>query len=196
MYIHFQLVNMDYKELAVALVAVTFSLLHLAQTFMGLWQLHLFKQCANSSIKSMESLGYETSLLDNEIFDPDKSDADDDDQDGRSDAESSDRIERIADNILVNESLIDNRVPAVDTVCEYRLFSREECRKMRTENSTFKRLCLRFWYGFANALRLTPMKISLTFRKCPRSISAHSVSRLVPRRPESTWVNWATALVA
>ncbi len=30
------------------------------ERFMGLWQLHVFKQWAISSIKSMESLGYET----------------------------------------------------------------------------------------------------------------------------------------
>ncbi len=59
---YFQELNQDYKEMGAALLAVAFVLLHLVRTFMGSWQLHVFKQWAISSIESMESLRYETWL--------------------------------------------------------------------------------------------------------------------------------------
>ncbi len=45
-YMYFQHRNQDYKEMGAGLLAVAFALLHLARTFMGLWQLHVFKQWA------------------------------------------------------------------------------------------------------------------------------------------------------
>ncbi len=78
---YFQHLNQDYKEMGAALLALAFALLHLARTFMGLWQLHVFKQWAISSIKSMESLGYETRLPDRMEVDSHESENDDDSSD-------------------------------------------------------------------------------------------------------------------
>ncbi len=86
-YMYFQHRNQDYKEMGAALLALAFALLHLARTFMGLWQLHVFKQWAISSIKSMESLGYETRFLDSATVDSDESESDDD---GGSDSDDED----------------------------------------------------------------------------------------------------------
>ncbi len=241
-YIYFQHANKDYKEMGAALLALAFALLHLTRTFMGLWQLHMFKQWAISSIMSMESLGYEMRLQDNVKVDGDENDRDDDEgdtsdsdadeDDGRIDAEfderrghcenrgnargynkcnlaflqwarsiiifpgERDRIKRMVDDILVNDTLIDNRLSDVRTVCNLRLFSREEDRKVKRAESAFKYWWLCFRYGFANMLRAIPMLFFLTFQKSPRFPHADSGPRLVPKRPESIWLNWATALVA
>ncbi len=60
-----------------ALVALLFAILHFCRTVMGLWQLHLFKQWAVASVKSMDSLGY--SIVDY------TGDSDSDDADGEHD---------------------------------------------------------------------------------------------------------------
>ncbi len=97
--------------------------------------------------------------------------------------EESNRIEKMADNILVNETLIDNRLSDVHTVCNIRLFSREERMKMKRAKSTFKHLHLRFLYGFANVFSGMRMLFSLSFLKHPRFPNADSGLRLVPKRP-------------
>ncbi len=76
---YFQHINQDSKEMRAALLALAFALLHLARAFMGLWHLDVFKQWAISSIKSMESLGYETRLPERMNVDSRESGNDDDD---------------------------------------------------------------------------------------------------------------------
>ncbi len=110
--------------------------------------------------------------------------------------EENDRVEKMAENILINDALIDNRLSDVHTVCNFRMFSREESRRMKRAKSRFMQLWLRFRYGFANALRGMRMLFSLTFLKTPLFCNADSGPRLVPKYPESIWLNWATALVA
>ncbi len=46
-----------------------------------------------------------------------------------SSAEENDRVEKMADNILVNDTLIDNRLSDVHTVCNFRIFSRKRVGK-------------------------------------------------------------------
>ncbi len=83
-YMYFQHVNQDYKEMGAALLASGVCLVAPCATLMGLWQLHVFKQWAISSIKSMESLGYETRLAEKMNVEADESGSD---EDGGSDSD-------------------------------------------------------------------------------------------------------------
>lgn len=214
-YMYFQHKNKDYKEMGAALLALAFAVLHLLRTFMGLWQLHMFKQWAISSIKSMESLGFKTTGPPNrppnagdEAY---ESDSDDDEHGGSTrdcrqglwfffqlahSLTIKDRIEKIADDVLVNETLIDNRLSDAHTVCNLCLLSREETRTVKRAKSLFNRLWLRFRFSFLNALRVIPILVSLAFLEFPHFPNVKSGPRLVPRRPESVWLSWAAALVA
>ncbi len=181
-YVVFQHKTKDYKEMGAALLALAFALLHLGRTFMGLWQLHMFKQWTISSIKSMESLGYKTEIIN---FDPDESDSDDadDDEDGLHEwfisglqwvnarvQSKPDRIEHIADKIRVNDTLIDNRLSDVHTVCNLRLLSMEESASVRSEKSVVNVFC--YDIGTDSAIYLACLECfsvsySLGHRACP-----------------------------
>ncbi len=94
-----------------------------------------------------------------------------------------DWVEIMADKILVNETLIDNRLSDVHTVCNFRVFSREERKKMKRAKSRFVQLWFRFRYGFANALRGMRILFSLTFLRHPRFSNAASGPRLFRSTP-------------
>ncbi len=243
-YIVAQQRNGDYQEMGAALLALAFAVLHLIRTVVGLWQLLIFKKWTISSIKSMESLGYEARV---QIDDSDARHVEDIDHGSSSDQEgqafnlhwlfyetgsssigtvemSSDsdqsgtgisndcdiseksdkapsepqqaRIERLADEILVKEILIDNRLSDVYTACYVRLLSEDEERAVYKESSRVKRLCCRVWYSMRSILRLAIILVSLTFLKTPRLPNSKSGPRLLPRHPETVWIRWATALVA
>ncbi len=86
-YIYLQHEIEDYEETSAALLTLVFAVLHLIRTFMGVWQLQMFKKWTISSIKHMESLGYETRLLNNSIEHAVQGDSDDED--------SSDLVEEV-----------------------------------------------------------------------------------------------------
>ncbi len=76
-----------------------------------------------------------------------------------------DRVEKMADNMLVNDTLIDNRLSDVHTVCNFCLLSREESRKVKSARITH--LCLRTLFGFVDGLLGMRMLFSLTFLTHP-----------------------------
>ncbi len=224
-YIYFQHVNRDYKEMGAAILALAFAVLHLVRTFMGLWQLHMFKQWTISSIKSMESLGYETRSPNTAADDAEDSDSEDEGDEHGELGEHGDvgtahdhgqylsfffnkfqsggtlnqderRIEKIADAILVNDSLIDNRLSDVHTVCHPRLMSNAERKIVKKA----KHVLLRHWYalryGIVNVVRVIRVLFSLALMKAPFVPNTESGPVIVPLHPESVWLHWATALVA
>lgn len=69
----------------------------------------------------------------------------------------------IADKILVNETLIDNRLTDVYTACYLNLLSEDEKHVVFQESSLGKRLCYRIWYSVCSILRLPNILLSLTF---------------------------------
>ncbi len=109
-----------------------------------------------------------------------------------------DPIDVFADKIRVNESLGDNRLSDVGTVCDVRLLSQKEngIVSNKKEIPAFKRFLLRWWCRLWNAPRVVRLLLYIVFQNIPHVPSSISGPRLVPPHPESLWVKWATALVA
>ncbi len=184
----------------------------------------MFKQWAISSIESMKSLGFETNLSNNATNDADDSDSDEEGDDHDSCCAGCDKIltdcaqqlfsfvgrvlsemfagkeepgiEQIVDDLLVNDTLIDNRLSDVHTVCSFRLFSKMEEKILKKTRLMFRQLQLRFRYGIPNVFRGLKVLFSLAFLNVPFISDAESGPRLVPVRPESLWLKWANSLVA
>ncbi len=106
------------------------------------------------------------------------------------------RIEELADDILVNDTLIDNRLSDVHTTCYMRFPSREEQKIVRLEKLWSKRLCVSVWFWTSSIFRLFRILFSLAFRKAPRLPNTEYGPFLLPSHPETVWIRWATALIA
>ncbi len=106
------------------------------------------------------------------------------------------RIEMQADEIEVNETVIDNRLSDVHTTCSMQFLSTDEQKFLRYEKHRSKRWCYIIWFWARSMLRMLRILFSLTFRDTPSLPNAEKGPRLLPRHPEIVWIRWATTLVA
>lgn len=79
----------EYTEMSNAIVAICFILLHIIRTLWGLWQLHIFRTWVENSIINLRKIGIHPSLPN---YKPDTP------------------VSVLSDNILVNETIIDNQI--------------------------------------------------------------------------------------
>ena len=166
-YIYLQANSKDYKEMFAAIVALLFSILHCLRTIWGLWQLSIFHSWAAKSIRSLE-------LLDIHHEHP----------------FSKLSPKEIANDLLVNDTLIDNQLFHGSTKCY-----------LQYAEQTFKLDIDRggnLWYRI---LLLFRRILSLPFRLVLDSITriwGHSPPNLrqVPHDPVEVWLNWSVAFAA
>lgn len=91
----------ELPEMAAALVAMVFALLHASRTTWGLWQLNYYRQWCKRSINALRAMGieYRLSTVPFVLNDENKG------------------ADYIADNMLVNDSIVDNQLLHGNTVC-------------------------------------------------------------------------------
>ncbi len=106
------------------------------------------------------------------------------------------RIEMQADEIEVNETVIDNRLSDVHTTCSLQFLSHDEQKFLCYEKHRSKRWLSIAWFWARSMLRILRILFSLTFRQTPSLPNAETGPRLLPRHPEIVWIRWATTLVA
>ncbi len=114
-YVYFQAKSGDYKEVCATLVAFVFAVLHMVRTVLGLWQLHVFKQWATRAICSMESLGYQVQTSDTEE---------------RRNWLGRFRAHYDADSIIVNDTVVDNRLSEGEVQCYLQFFTPKQRRQI------------------------------------------------------------------
>ncbi len=107
-----------------------------------------------------------------------------------------DRIESQADEIEVNDTLIDNRLSEVSTRCTMRFLSQADKIILKRESSSWKRLMCAAWFGLRGIYRCIRICLSLTFCNGPRLPNSENGPRLLPRHAETVSIHWITALVA
>ncbi len=106
------------------------------------------------------------------------------------------RIESQADEIEINDTLIDNRWSEVSTRCYIRFLSQPDQIILKRETSPWKRLLCATWYGLRGIYRFFRICLSLTFCKAPELPNSATGPRLLPRHAETVSIHWITALVA
>eukprot|EP00178_Gracilaria_changii_P013374 TRINITY_DN378_c0_g1_i1.p1 TRINITY_DN378_c0_g1~~TRINITY_DN378_c0_g1_i1.p1 ORF type:complete len:1671 (-),score=197.94 TRINITY_DN378_c0_g1_i1:6821-11833(-) len=85
----------EFPEMAAAVVAMLFALLHASRTTWGLWQLNYFRHWCKTSIDALDAMGIEYRLVKTQYTD----------------------AAQIADRMLVNDSVIDNQLLHGNTLC-------------------------------------------------------------------------------
>ncbi|CAN8077113.1 unnamed protein product [Agarophyton chilense] len=88
----------EFSEMAAAMVAMLFALLHASRTIWGLWQLNYFRYWCKTSIEALDAMGIEYRLYKKQYTD----------------------AAQIADRMLVNDSIIDNQLLHGNTLCYLR----------------------------------------------------------------------------
>lgn len=165
----------DYKEMFAAIVALFFALLHLLRSLWGLWQLELFREWACQSICSLQALGID--YQDSGLEDP---------------PESIVQIEKIVDQLLVNDSVADNQ-----------LFHGEVRCFLVYNNKSF------LSHPIAKLEGYLPYELRLVFSitkflftwAVDRVVALVSSSQtpslqLVPYHPMDVWLNWSVVFAS
>lgn len=180
-YIYLQIVSADYKEMSAALAGLAFSLLHLARTIWGLWQLHDFHSWAYHAIETMQILGHQYEIQ----YQPEDGEVQYPREPGW-----------LADRILVNESLVDNQLSHGEARC-YTKYGLTEYRLRNKVNGSETALDL-----IVEKIRLAflyfILPLRLLFDLVLSSIRGNVVKELkqVPHQPVDLYLKWAAVFVA
>eukprot|EP00178_Gracilaria_changii_P002659 TRINITY_DN1396_c0_g1_i6.p1 TRINITY_DN1396_c0_g1~~TRINITY_DN1396_c0_g1_i6.p1 ORF type:complete len:1292 (-),score=238.65 TRINITY_DN1396_c0_g1_i6:876-4694(-) len=167
----------DYTEMSASAVAALLAALIGVRTVWGLWQLREFRRWAQKSIDSLHALGIEYRFHERRDLA----------HISESEARSSSRL---SDEILVNESVIDNAITHGDARC-YLRFGQRTLLKMGDEDFTIIAPVRTFWrwVAFFGAVLIERMK---------GAIGKGSGKKLkqVPLESVDMWVRWSTVLVS
>ena len=153
-YIYFQYKAGDFKEFSASFVALLFAVLHMARTMMGLWQLHVFKQWVVKSIISMESLRGRVEI---------GSSAEDMTKSAKRRTKS--RINEVADKILVNNSIVDNRLFGDKFRCSVRFLSKMHKNAITHAANALMRVAFMFWCFVTTMIRILGVLWPMVFSK-------------------------------
>lgn len=164
-----------------ALVAFLFAWVEFARTAVGLWQLHVFRHWVVASIRSLESLGYVVgeSRADNVV---EKSDTENSDEKGdRAGVCGPRNLFRIADSLIINDMVVDNRLSEGDIQCTLRL------RESPSKKSWKQRM--RRWAHWLFCIWYFPrLVLAICRSKEPLFSSPSSVVYFMPYNAEDVWM--------
>ena len=187
-YIYVLGLRRDFK-LGAAVFAVAFASLHLLRTVVALWQLIIFKHWAISAIQSIESLGYKcfsaTGLEPN--------------LEGKKisiQQANNIRINYIADEITINNVIIDNKLSSGNAVCKLRFLTQYQKNNIKNQRLyTFKAL-LCIYYVVGSILRLFLIIFALFFPNIWNLADKNTSPFLEPYFSEEVYIRWASVLIA
>jgi len=187
-YIYVLALKGDFK-LGAAVFALMFAILHFLRTMLALWQLNLFKKWAESAIESIESLGYrcysaggyEPELEGYKISEKEASEI---------------RINYIADEIPVNNSIVENKLSSGVGVCRLRFISQLQKRFISNQRYWVARACWTVYFYILGMLRLPGLLIAVFFPKWWDLSHIDCSPYLEPYFSEEVYLRWACVLIA
>ncbi len=168
-YICIQSKSGDFKEVGAAAVALCFAWLHLSRTFWGLWQLYEFKRWATEAIRSINSLGFDI---------------------GEKSAQN------LADEIEINDTIIDNRLMEGLVRCNLRFVSPKQVELISSKNSHFTQLWLYFGLIFKGIGGIFQVIAYVLMDHIHSKPFFENTPYIEPLEPEELWLRWASVLVA
>ncbi|PXF41917.1 hypothetical protein BWQ96_08369 [Gracilariopsis chorda] len=175
----------DWQEGSAAIAALLFALLHGARSAWGLWQLYVFRTWCAESIDALEAMGITF------IF---------------SDKERRHRVEKncrsareMSDEMLVNDSIVDNQIIHGDTVCHVQYGDAIQLRTQRMPDTfTWLGVVHLMWEWFlflAKTIFCVGVMLCDSLRFSV-GIGPAGKLRQVPNRPAEVWINWAIVFAA
>lgn len=167
-YIFIQSRSGDFKEVGAAAVALCFAWLHLSRTFWGLWQLYEFKRWATEAIRTIESLGFE---IEGEA-------------------------KNLADQILVNDTIIDNRLMEGLVRCNLRFISPMQVEQISARNSHVLQLWMYFKLISKGVVGIFKVISWVLIDYIDSKAFFENTPYIEPLEPEELWLRWASVLVA
>lgn len=180
-YIWLQIEAQDFKEMSAAILAFIFALIHLVRTWWGLWQIRIFKEWAENSIRTLESQGISYNML-----------LKDKDNEKIRSMEKEEIFSYKADLIQVNDTIVDNQIMGGDTKCDLKLNLPKSLRFILEElKKNLKKLLQVFQGKVLICIRL------ITSMRYIKSITGwidptKNIFSLDPKDATEVWIRWAT----
>eukprot|EP00178_Gracilaria_changii_P004166 TRINITY_DN164_c0_g1_i11.p1 TRINITY_DN164_c0_g1~~TRINITY_DN164_c0_g1_i11.p1 ORF type:complete len:1662 (-),score=296.66 TRINITY_DN164_c0_g1_i11:8067-13052(-) len=186
----------DYSEMCAAVVASAFAGLIAARTVWGLWQLHEFHQWATRSIEALRCMGIEYEPVRLKRME---------EQCGVSFSEM--RSEDIADEIAVNEKIVDNQIMHGDVQCYVKfgdmvaLKGEEGIRPPTVKNRVLRIVCdivIATMEPFGMGVKWVLIPFAIVLECFLVTVGKRREKRLrqVPKTPSEVWVHWAAAFAS
>ncbi len=187
-YIYVLGLKRDFK-LGAAVFAAAFASLHLLRTVLALWQLIIFKNWAISAIRSIESLGYRCYSANG--LEPNLN--------GRKISEEEAtgiRINYIADEITINNVVIDNKLSSGNAVCKLRFLTQKQKSNISKQKLITMKAILWIYYVGGSILRLFLLIFALFFPGIWDLADKNTSPFLEPYFSEEVYMRWASVFIA
>ncbi len=187
-YVYYQAMSGDYKEVCLTLVAFVFAASHVLEHFLGLWQLHIFREWTVRSVCSLESLGNRT-LQSRWEGGTESSRA-------RYSAKRRERALSISEKILINDTIVDSMISKGVVQCYLRFFTPNQKRDISGSKWSLMRVLLTVFYTAKNTVCIGGIVWPLLFSRLPSYSAPETTPLLHPREPEELWLRWSTVLIS
>lgn len=187
-YIYVLALKSDFK-LGAAVFAFAFAGLHLLRTLVALWQLAIFKSWVISSIESIESLGYRSRSPNGRSFKIRH-------QNKSPGAQNKLRVDFIADQISINNTIIENKLSSGVGICKVRFLGKHQKELISRQQSGLAQFALCTYYWTVSLIRLPLVGIPLLFPGFWDITSERSTPYLEPYFSEEIFLRWACVLIA
>lgn len=180
----------DYKEMSGGIIALVFTLVQFARTVVELRQLHVFRHWIIASVRSLESRGYvaQENDGDDDIVDRDEERGSAQEKKARQSIGPR-NLFTIADNVVVNDLVVDRKLSNGEVECLLRVRSGEERRSWKATTSDWLR-------SFSCVVYFPRLLVAVWRSREPRFSSPISFFHLEPVEPEDVYMKWACVLVA
>ena len=178
----------DFKEVGAATVALCLALLHLLRTLWGLWQLYEFKRWAVFAIRSVQTLeiplnetgeGRKCQLL--HVRDCICGRKDD--------------PQKLADNILINDTIVNNRLFEGVVRCALRFLRSSKIQEISEENSTLTQVWSYLKHSLLSFFCLFKVLIFVLTERIEENRGRFDPF-LDPYGREESWLKWSTVLIS
>lgn len=185
LYIFLQAGTEDFKEMCAAALAFVFALPDLFRTWWGLWQLRIFRDWAERSIRSLASQG-----VSHEPF------MSAEDEKKLKGMKPNDYYTFTTDSIQVNETIIDNQIMGGETKCYIKRNLPKNYRKLFGKVLEY---ILRFISSPLHSARIIFRNFIEYFRV--RQVLTNTDATkwlfdLEPKEPTEVWVRWGTSFAS
>ncbi len=178
----------DFKEVGAATVALCLAFLHLLRTFCGLWQLYEFKRWAIFAIRSVQTLEIQLDKdkevrkcqmfgIRNCVCSP------------------KDDPEELADNILINDTIVNNSLMEGVVRCTLRFIRSSKIQAISQKKSKFKQVWLYSVHSIVSLFCFFKVIFFVLTGNVQENRGKYDPF-LEPHSREELWLKWSTVLIS